>query len=121
MVRWDPAHVVHRVCVCMLSFRSVGPRICLAKVQFLGVGGGGGGGGFYGTDINGDAVQITSFLFKYFYCIIIWGGGGGGLKNLHLPLLDLLDLMSSSEYTGNIILRERKKAATITPATTNGK
>ena len=35
MARWDPAHVTPRVRLCIdLNFRSVVPKVCLAKVPF---------------------------------------------------------------------------------------
>ena len=55
VARRDPAHVTHKVNLCMHTiFKSVAPRVCMAKVPFLAL---------FGPDMN---IEIGVAIYMYF-------------------------------------------------------
>ena len=51
---WDPAHITPKINLCMHTyFKSVSPRVCMAKVPFL---------AFLGLDMNS---QAQPYIWDY--------------------------------------------------------
>ena len=57
VARRDPTHVTPKViCVCIPCFKSIAPRVCMAKVQFL---------EFFGPDMNTEMGVVIYMYLKH--------------------------------------------------------